>query len=331
MSIPSILSMILAGLPPPSHEQSQAELEAAADAIIDQSPADAIAQLHVALTNAEEYPHELLADPSAPKKFARARLALAWAYLADGNVTAATATMDLAIRSAGAEPLPLAGLGPDVRKLHDQRRAALESAGRATISVDCDGCEVLIDEAKSNNPSEPLLLGSHRVWLFDPSNTLEQRFEVIALDTADATVTIEYRPTPVPAPVPVPNPDHEIDPVEPAAVSPIVMEPTPSDQPARPKVNTPRWAKIVGMSVGASLLVTGGVLLAIDGKCQGGGEPSPDNVDTCGKIWNHAASSYALLGVGGGLLLGASVWLGVDEARAGQRRASAMVGWTMRF
>ena len=42
-------------------------------------------------------------------------------------------------------------------------------------------------------------------------------------------------------------------------------------------------------------------------------------------------ATYALIGIGGGVLVGASVWLGIDEARAGQRRASAMVGWTMRF
>src|SRR5262245_29728875 len=237
MLISSTLSMLLTG---PSHEQTQAELEAAADAIAEQAPVDAIAQLDAALSEAERYPRELLADPSAANRFARARLALAWAHLADGNVEAATATMDLAIRSSGAEPLPLAGLGPEIRKLHDQRRAALESAGHATITIDCDGCEVLIDEAKSSNPSEPLLLGTHRIWLFDPSDTLEPRFEEITLDTADGTVILEYRAAIVLAP----NPEQEPELVESTTTSPIAMEPTPSDEPARRTAKTPRWAKI---------------------------------------------------------------------------------------
>jgi hypothetical protein len=307
----SILSMILvvAGAPSTAHEQAQLELEAAAAAIADRSPAESIARLEAALAEAMEHHHELLADPSATENLARARLALAWAQLANGDEAAAAATMDVAIRSAGADPLPLAGLGPAIRKLYDRRHAALEAAGHATIAVDCSSCEVLIDERKSDNPSGPLLLGTHRVWLFDPSGELEPRFEEVALDTADATMTLDYRPAP------------KLEPREPIA------EPT---APRAPK-KTPRWAKILGMSVGAGLLVTGGVLLAIDGTCQGGGTPTAENVDTCNKVWNHAVPSYALLGVGGGLLVGATVWLAVDEARAGQRHTSMMVGWAMRF
>lgn len=309
MIIASIAILPLCFAPP---QNAVSELEAAADAIADQSPAESIARLEAALTEAQRQPRELLTDPSATETLARARLALVWAQLANDDLAAATATMDTAIRSAGATPLPLSGLGPAVSDLHDQRRALLEAAGHATIAVDCDGCEVLIDEGRADNPSAPLLLGSHRVWLLDPSGELEPRFADVVLDADGAIVSLDYRPTVTLPPKPKPPP------------------PVAPDKPV-----VPRWAKIVGMSVGAGLLVTGGVLLSREGKCQGGGAPSPDNTDTCPEIWSMAAPSYALLGIGSGLLLGGGVWLTIDELRASKRKASAqasvMIGWTMRF
>lgn len=318
MSLASIVLLTLfAGPPPASYEQSQRDLEAATASFADQSPAESIASLEAALASAIQHPRELLANPSAVETLARARLALAWSQLAQGDTAAATATMDLAIRSAGPNPLPLAGLGPDIRKLHNERRAALESAGQATIAIDCDACEVLIDEAKSDNPSRPLLLGTHRVWLLDPHDQLDPSFREVTLDTAAGTLTLDYRPAAV-----VPDETVSDDPIP---------QPEQKDK-GKDKPKVPRWVKIVGMAVGAGLLVTGGVLLSLDGKCQNGSAATPDNLGTCGKVWTSAAPSYALLGVGGGLLVGTTVWLAVDEARAGQaRRASAMVGWTMRF
>jgi hypothetical protein len=302
--------LILSPAPTTTHEQAQLELQAAATAIAERSPDESIVALEAALAEAVGHSQELLADPRAAEVFARARLALAWAQLAAGDTNGATETMDLAILAAGSTPLPLAGLGPAIRKLHDQRRAALEDGGYATIFVDCNGCEVLIDETRSDNPSEALLLGPHRVWLFDPGGELEPRFHEVMLDTVGATVSLEYRPTRKFEPPP----------------EPIDATPAPDRR------QVPRWVKLVGMGVGAGLLVTGSVLLAIDGRCQGGGTPTADNLDSCGKVWNHAVPSYALLGVGGGVLLGASVWLTVDEVRAkGPRRTSMMLGWTMRF
>ena len=308
ISIPGVILFFLAS-PGTAHEQAQLELEAAAIAIAEQSPSESIAQLEAALALAVQHPRDLLDDSSAAERFARARLALAWAQLADNDTTAAAATMDLAIRSAGTTSLPLGGFGPAIRKLHDERRAALEAEGHAAILVDCDACDVLIDEARSENPSGPLLLGPHRVWLFDPSGELEPRFQEVTLEASGSRLDLVYRSEPKP----LPSASIEVAPVEPR------------------RKTLPRWAKIVGMSVGAGLLVTGGVLLSLDGKCHGGGLPSASNVDTCTKVWNHAPLSYGLLGVGGGLLVGATVWLTVDEVRAGQRRTSMMAGWTMRF
>jgi hypothetical protein len=327
MSMSLFLGVLLIEPPADAYQQSQAALEAATAELVELPPQEVIAKLTAALAQAQAHPRELIGDPSSANRLARARLALAWAQLATGDEAAASATMDQAIFGAGTSSLPLSGLGPEIRKLHDERRAALETGGHGTISVDCDGCEVSVD-LRSFNSSAPLLLGTHRVWLFDPHGELEQRLVEVVLSTADEVVQLEYRATPEPEVQPggrSPLQPRASSPLQP--VAPSSLEPAPADV----HDHKPRWPKIVGMSVGAGLLVAGGVLLALDGKCRGGGVPTADNVDTCGEVFQGAIPSYALLGVGGGLLLGASVWLTVDETRAKQRQVSAGVGWSLRF
>ncbi len=95
----------------------------------------------------------------------------------------------------------------------------------------------------------------------------------------------------------------------------------------------PRWAKILGMSLGAGLAVAGGVLLSLDGKCKNGDTPTSENVTTtCRKVWENTGIGYSLIGIGGGLFVGATVWLAVDEVRLGRTaRVNAMIAWTIRF
>jgi hypothetical protein len=319
MLISPIFAVTLATSPPRvAYEQSQANLESTADSIAELTPAEAVSTLEQALAEAEAHPRELLDDPAALDKIQRARVALVWAYLADEQPEAATALIDRAIRSAGARELPLSGLGPSPSKLHDERRAQLEAQGHATITVDCDACEILIDEARASNPSEPLLLGRHRVWLFDPHERLAPRYEDVELERADEPVELEFRAPSEEAP----------------DITFVAERSVEQDRPlhhAQPKV--PRWAKILGMGVGAGLTVVGGVLMALDGKCRDGSTPTPDNVgsSSCGKVWTNAAPGYALIGVGAGLFVGASVWLTVDEVRGRQRETTAMLAWTLRF
>ncbi|KIG19525.1 hypothetical protein DB30_00034 [Enhygromyxa salina] len=316
MLISPILAVTLATSPPPvTYEQSQANLESAADSIADLTPAQAVSTLEQALAEAEAHPRELLDDPAAFDKIQRARMALVWAYLANEQPEAATALIDLAIRSTDAQELPLSGLGPSPSKLHDERRALLEAQGHATIIVDCDACEILIDEARASNPSAPLLLGRHRVWLFDPLERLDPRYEDVELERADEPVELEYL---LPSEAP-PN----------STVA--AQRSVERAKPAQSKL--PRWVKIVGIGVGAGLTVAGGILMALDGNCRDGSTPTPDNVgsSSCAKVWTNAAPGYALLGVGGGLFVGASVWLTVSEVRGRQRETTAMLAWTLRF
>jgi hypothetical protein len=291
--------------PEPTFEQSLVDLHAAAQSIVDVAPAEAIAAIERSLAVVEGHPEELLGDESAADELARARVALVWAHLAQGDIEAASTMMDEAIRSAGGRALPLYGLGPDIRTLHDQRLRALEQAGTAMIEVDCDECEVLVGDSRSPNPTNPLFLGRHRIWIFDPADELEPMFTEVTLDTPGQTITLVFRPAPMPQTI---------------APEPVF----------RPRA---RWAKILGMTLGAGAAVTGGVLLSLDGKCSNGDTPTADNVTTtCQDVWATRETGYALLGVGAGLFMGATVWLTVDEVRAGRaRRTHAMIAWTLRF
>lgn len=234
------------GLEPPplaaTYEQACTDLESATHAMADVEPEAAIASLEAAIAAVAEHPSELLRDAATQEAIRRARVSLAWLHLARGDRAAAGAAMDEALRGAGGSPLPLSGLGPDIGKLHDERLAALESAGTATITVDCEACDVLVDEHPAATSSEHYL-GTHRVWLFDSLGTLEPRFEVVTLDTVDAVATLVYR------------------------AAPQVSEPVePPPPPPEPGLN-PRTAKIVGgvtLGLGVGLVGGGGVLFALD-------------------------------------------------------------------
>jgi hypothetical protein len=317
-----ILAFWLAISPPETnYQQSLANLDAAAQSIAEVSPAEAIMKLEPALAAMTQHPTELLGDSTVADKLARARLALVWAYLAEGNTDAATKMMDEAIRSASGRELPISGLGPDVRKFRDQRLSVLEAGGTATIEVDCDACEVLVNEVAASNPTSPMVLGGYRVWTIDPKGKLDPMFTEVALETAGETITLVFR-----APVD--------EPARPEPSTPVDEPSTPTQEPPpelAPKV--PRWVKILGMTVGAGLAVTGGVLLSLDGKCKNGDTATSDNFATsCPQVWTTKGPSYALIGVGGGLFMGATVWLAVDEVRSSRsRHANAMIAWTIRF
>ncbi len=201
-------------LAPATYEQSCAGLESATHAMADVEPEAAIASLEAAIAAVAEHPSELLRDAATQEAIRRARVSLAWLHLARGDRPAAGAAMDEALRGAGGSPLPLSGLGPDIGKLHDERRAALESAGSASITVDCEACDVLVDEHPAATTSEHYL-GTHRVWLFDSLGTLEPRYEVVTLDTVDAVATLVYRAAPQvsePVELPPPPPEPGLDP-----------------------------------------------------------------------------------------------------------------------
>jgi hypothetical protein len=88
----------------------------------------------------------------------------------------------------------------------------------------------------------------------------------------------------------------------------------------------PRWASIAGVSGGAALLITGGVLLGINGKCPGGHDPVTE-VDLCPSVYNTDVSGGVLIGVGSVVVLGMGAVLTITElqrAKQGKTRESAL-------
>ena len=279
-------------------------------------------ELEAALREAEAQALELGGDPKALEILAQARLALVWVYLAQGQSEAAEAAMDEAIRSAMGMAIPAGNFGPQVLELHDQRKSALEQVGTASIEIDCDSCEVIINERRSPNPSEPLQLGLYRVWVTSRDGALQPaRFDV-ELTEPGAVETREFRAVQAPAPT--------------SELPPLPAHDGPNDKPRRRMSEgrmLPRWAELLGAAAGIGLLVSGGVLSSLHGRCRGDAKDGdPNDLDTCPVLFNNHPQDYALFGLGGSLLALSGVVLTIDEVRLGRARGrQAMVTWTIRF
>jgi len=91
------------------------------------------------------------------------------------------------------------------------------------------------------------------------------------------------------------------------------------------KFDVPRWGSILGLSLGVGVLAVGASLVAIDGRCPGGGDPMVDFAD-CPDIYNTNAGGVALISVGALAVLGMGTILVITELRNNKssRRSAAM-------
>lgn len=299
-------------------DDTQASLERLEQATVSAEPSSTSeTELVAAIAAAEQQAVEFGSDPDALETVARARLALAWVHLARNQPDQAEAAMDEAIRSAMGKSIPAGSFGPDVLELHDRRKLALQAGGTASIEVDCDRCQVIINEHRSPNPSEPLVLGEYRVWVTSRDGVLEPaRFDV-ELATAGGVQTRAF------GPVETANPEPDGD----AAIA--VTDTGPNDR----KRMLPRWAEILGATAGVGLIVSGVVLNSLHGKCQGdASNGDPTDPVACPNLYENHPQDYVLMGVGGGLVALSGVFLTVDEVRVGRARGrQAMMTWTVRF
>lgn len=332
--------------PEADYQQAISDLDSAIVAVDEQDVTTTVAGLEQALAQLEKFPRRLHTDRDTLAKLGNARLSIV-ALLLEHDAAAAAAVMDEAIRSAQGAELPVRRFGPDVLRLYEQRRTALAQLGTATIEVSCEvSCQVLVDERRSLNPSDPLHLGAYRVWVGATDGNLEWQYYEVILDKAGWSEMLVY---PIAADEPAKLPD-DIEPatnlgaatkldtntVQPASSPVVHSDVEPNSIPAHVaragarKRLIPRWAEIVGAAAGAGLVITGGVLLSMNGKCSGGGEPS--NPESCPKVYNNSIQAYSLLASGAGVFTLASVVLIVDEVRVDHRRGPrAMVTWVFRF
>ncbi len=297
------LSLSLAFTPPETTPTVHAELSAKIEALLEEPTPPRISELEQRIAELEARPQEVIADTALSDELLRARVVLAWAHSVPERAAAA---MDEAIRSAAGRELPLRGLGTDLKALAKDRAAALAHAGSAAIEVDCAvACQVIVNERRSVNPTEPLALGTYRVWVVANDGEVEPVREDVTLDVVGETARIEF--------------------------GRVVDEPAKPGSPKRserPKKQLlPLWAEVVGIVAGVGLVGAGAALLALDGKCKNGGDPA-----TCPTLIENTAQGAALVAVGAGAMISFGVVLGVDRVRAGQERGrGAMVSWGIRF
>jgi hypothetical protein len=328
----ALLPLFLAFAPPdPNYLQASDELDAALDTLgtEDTDTAQSKQAIQKAIDLLTQYPDEISTHARTQNQLTEARLSLVWLHLADGNEDAAREAMDEAIRSAQGRALPAGKFGPEVLRLHEDRTRAFEDRGTATIEVDCGvrPCDMLVDETRSPNPSEPLYLGRYRVWVGAQDGDRDWEFFEVDLDEAGETQRILYQAG-IPEPV-LPASEPVLPASEPASKT-IGGVALPAFKPKRNRM-LPRWVSIVGLSAGAGLLVAGAVLPSLHGDCTNGADPT--DASTCPNIYKTSdAAFYALIGSGAGILALSGIMLTFDEVGVGRSKGQqAVLTWSFRF
>lgn len=298
---------------------------AVADAMIEinTDPEQGSAKLRVALERLWEFAPLLAEDPAALEQRTLAEFALARAELARGDRYAAAATIDASLEALGGRPVDVERLGPSLGALVEERAQALRARGDARLRVECSvACRVLIDERNAGDVEVPgsareltVPLGQHRVWveaIADPD--LSPLRTTVALDSADARVTLAYPEAQPPPPSVTPNPD---DPHKFMLTAP------------RTRV-APRFVEVAALASGTVALVAGAVLWAIDSHCPRGADPN--DVVACPELYDTRTAGIALVSAGAAAALTGGVMLVVDETRVGSQRGRELgLVWTARF
>ncbi len=266
------------------------------------TPSEGAAALRDALEHAQEDP-VLLAKSDAARRAQRyARLALVRSLLATGERDAAAGLLDDMLAVAGDEPLPAKLFGPSVVELHGERSAAHAKRERAEIVVECAGdCVAIVSDtllgcAAAGKPLHlQMPVGAWRITVADlAAPTHRTASELELLPTQSATVRLG-------APPDRDGPAHG----------------RPDGTPSKRKL--PRWAGILGMSVGAAAMITGGVLLGVDGKCPDL-KTDPNGPDACSRRLNTDVPGIVMLVGGGAVFTGFTIPFAIGEHRARKRR-----------
>jgi len=268
------------------------------------APAEAIPLLRESLAEASTQAILVAQHDGARQAQRYARLALVRSLLATGDRDGATAEMDALLATAGAEPLPARLFGPSVVELHGARAQALADRERGELVVECSAaCLAIADDTLLGcaNAQGPLRVqlpaGTWRVTVAEVSDASHRKIETIDLGVGGpATVRLE-------------------------AVRKDV-DPPADDVPRR---RLPRWAGILGMAVGAGAMITGGVLVGVDGRCPDL-KTDPNGPNPCDRRLNTDVPGIVMLVGGGALFTGFTIPFAIGEARlAKQRRARARI------
>lgn len=247
-------------------------------------------------------------DTAAQDARLYALLALARARLTTGKQERATEAMDLAIATSGGRALPVKLFGPAVMALHERRLAIAKERASTALTVTCAHCLVVVEAAPlacasaGKNAEIRLAPGSWRVVLVDADKPSITRAATLTLGDIDRA-RFELAPQAT----------------TPAAGAGKGNKSKPSKPPRDPNRKLPRWAGIVGVSLGVVAMVAGGVLLGIDGQCVGGGDPAKE---LCPKVNQTMGMGAGVFAGGAALAVGFAIPLAIGEKRSKQVRPS---------
>lgn len=313
----SLLALFLAIAPPATdYAGALTQLDEASLAAANSVDPAVLTTLADALAQMDAHVLALADDEAGRRSVVMARLNLARGHLKAGDSAAAERELDRLLRESLGAEIPAGRFGPDLQKLFDSRKVALDAAGKAKLAIVCHKpCEVVLGTMRVEPLEHELYLGSHALRISSPDGSAPPLEQKVELATTGETVTVEFA-KPEPEPEPQPEPEPEPEPVPP----PVIEAPPAPVVPPPPKRMLPRGVEIDGLLLGTGLIIAGGVMLGFDEHCAN----RDADPEFCQKRWESTAGGAVSLGLGGALWITSAVLLAIDERRvAGQTERPA--------
>lgn len=309
----------------PSATELTSKLQAAIDATNEDPDVHASA-LREALDDVAAVPGIVGRNPKLQSLRIEGLLYLARALLALDDRDGAVAAIDEAIRVSGGNVASVSNFGPSLEKLYDERRSAPELRPAGAVQVSCTGgpCRVFLDGrvigTGTDINSTGVPLGPHVIRIepqaAGPDDPFEQ--QVITLSDGSPSAALTFA---------VPS--------APEGDSGGTAQPVTTDDGGSGR-KLPRWAGILGMTLGAVAVAGGVFAIAIDGRCPDLSDANATSGNACRDVHNSLATGAVVLGAGVGTLTGFGIAFGLGEAKdkrhAKQKAAtSASLSYTIRF
>lgn len=310
---------------PPSAGELTSKLQAAIDATNEDPDVHAPA-LREALDDVAAVPGIVGRNPKLQSLRIEGLLYLARALLALDDRDGAVGAIDEAIRVSGGNVASVGNFGPSLEKLYDERRSAPELRPAGAVQVSCSGgpCRVFLDGrvigTGTDINSTGVPLGPHVIRIepqaAGPDDPFEQ--QVITLSDASPSAALTFT---VPS---APEGDGG------GTAQPVATDDGGSGR------KLPRWAGILGMTLGAVAVAGGVFAIAIDGRCPDLSDANATSGNACRDVHNSLATGAVVLGAGVGTLTGFGIAFGIGEAkdkRHAKQKAptSASLSYTIRF
>lgn len=307
----------------PTADSLSRKLQAAIDATNEDPDVHASA-LREALDDVAAVPGVVGRNPKLQALRIDGLLYLARALLALDDRDGAVAAIDEAIRVSGGNVASVGNFGPSLEKLYDERRGAPELRPAGAVQVSCSGgpCRVFLDGrvigTGTDISSTGVPLGPHVIRIEPQAASPDDPFDQQVITLTDGSPSAQLTFT-VPG---VPDTDGGTE------------DPTPAEGDSGRKL--PRWAGILGITLGAVAVAGGAFAMAIDGRCPDLSDADPSAGNACRDVHNSLITGAVVLGVGVGATTGFGIAFGLGEGKdkryAKEKAAtSAALSYTFRF